>query len=90
MTKEVDSYRFISRSTKRIMQAWAKREPLREIPWSALSKPMEACTIALTSSAAIALNQDKFDPSAAGPSDCCKEKSKLRAFPPSAYLPYRK
>ena len=62
MNKQVDSYRFISRSTKRIMQAWAKREPVREIPWSALPKPIEACTIALISSAAIALNKDKpFD-----------------------------
>ena len=62
MTKQADSYRFISRSTKRIMQAWVKREPERQVPWTALSKPLHECTIAFISSAAIALNDDKpFD-----------------------------
>ena len=62
MTKQVDSYRFISRASKRIMQAWVKREPHREIPWTTLSKPLDECTIALISSAGIALNEDKpFD-----------------------------
>ena len=62
MTDKVDSYRFISRATKRVMQAWAKREPARDIPWTALAKPLASSTIALISSAAIALNDDKpFD-----------------------------
>lgn len=62
MLERVDSYRFISRSTKRIMQAWVKREPPREVPWAALTKPLDECTIAFISSAAIALNNDEpFD-----------------------------
>ncbi len=62
MTQEVDSYRFISRATKRIMKAWVKREPAREIPWTGLSKPLSGSTVALISSAAIALNDDQpFD-----------------------------
>lgn len=62
MTEKVDSYRFISRATKRVMQAWAKREPTRDIPWTALAKPLASSTIALISSAAVALVDDKpFD-----------------------------
>jgi D-proline reductase (dithiol) PrdB len=58
MSHEVDSYKFTSGSTRRVMQAWAKREPVRTIPWSPMAKPLQECTIALISSAAIACNDD--------------------------------
>jgi len=62
MANQADSYRFTGRATKRVMQTWDKREPPREIPWTALNKPLSECTVALISSAGIALNEDKpFD-----------------------------
>jgi D-proline reductase (dithiol) PrdB len=62
VAETVDSYRYISRSTKRIMQAWVKREPARDIPWTEFSRPLPECTVALISSAAVAMHSDEpFD-----------------------------
>ena len=58
MTKQVDSYRFISRTTRRVMQAWIARETPRPIPWVPLTKPLSECTVALISTAGISMNED--------------------------------
>ena len=62
MTKTVDSFRFINGITKRLIKTWIKMEEPRPIPWAPLSKPLSECTVALLSSAGIALKTDKpFD-----------------------------
>ena len=40
------------------MKAWIKREPYREIPWTPLGKPLAQSTVALVSSAAVAMRDD--------------------------------
>jgi D-proline reductase (dithiol) PrdB len=61
-SKQVDSYRFLDRSTKKLVQAWIGLETPREIPWTPLSKPLEESTVALISSAGLALKTDRpFD-----------------------------
>jgi D-proline reductase (dithiol) PrdB len=58
----VDSYRFISGITRRMIQNWIKMEQPRPIPWTPLSKPLSECTVTLLSSAGIALKNDRpFD-----------------------------
>jgi D-proline reductase (dithiol) PrdB len=62
MTKTVDSYRFIGGMTKKLIKSWIKLESPREIPWSALSKPLSDCTVSLISTGGIALRNDRpFD-----------------------------
>ena len=62
MSKVVDSYHFIGGITKRLVKTWIQKEPVREIPWTPLSKPLSACTVALISTAGIALKTDRpFD-----------------------------
>ena len=62
MTKTVDSFRFISGITKRMIQSWIKMEQPRGIPWTPLARPLADCTVSLISSAGIALKTDKpFD-----------------------------
>jgi len=62
MDKTVDSYRFISGITRRMLRTWAKLETPRPIPWTPLSKPLRECRVALLSSAGIALKTDQpFD-----------------------------
>ena len=62
MDKTVDSYRFISGITKRMIRSWISMEPPREIPWTPLAKPLRECTVSLISSAGIALKSDRpFD-----------------------------
>jgi D-proline reductase (dithiol) PrdB len=61
-SKQVDSYRFLDRLTKKLIQAWIGLENPREIPWTPLSKPLEESTVALISSAGLALRTDRpFD-----------------------------
>lgn len=61
-TKQVDSYRFLDGMTKKLVKSWIRLENGREIPWTPLSKPLEECTVALVSSAGLALNTDQpFD-----------------------------
>ena len=62
MTKTVDSYRFISGITRRMIKNWIALEKPRPIPWTPLSRPLSECNVALLSSAGIALKTDKpFD-----------------------------
>ncbi len=55
MPKNVDSYRFINGITKRMIRSWISMEQPRPIPWTPLRKPLSQCTVALLSSAGIAL-----------------------------------
>ena len=62
ITKQVDSYRFLDGLVKRLVRTWIKLEPQRDIPWTPLTKPLEECTVALLSSAGLALKSDQpFD-----------------------------
>jgi D-proline reductase (dithiol) PrdB len=62
MTKTVDSFRFISGITKRMIKNWISMEMPRPIPWTPLTRPLSECNVALLSSAGIALKDDKpFD-----------------------------
>jgi D-proline reductase (dithiol) PrdB len=58
MTKTVDSFRFASGLTKRVIKTWIKMESPREIPWTPLSKPLSEATVALISSGGIARKTD--------------------------------
>ena len=55
---EMDSYRYCNRVTRTAVKAWIKREPHREIPWTPLGKPLAQATVALVSSAAVAMRDD--------------------------------
>jgi hypothetical protein len=64
--KKVDSYRFLDRITKKLVQSWIELETPQElraeIPWTPLDKPLEESTVALISSAGLALKTDRsFD-----------------------------
>lgn len=62
MEKTVNSYRFISGISKRMLRTWAEMEKPQPIPWTALSKPLKECNVALLSSAGIAMINDRpFD-----------------------------
>lgn len=62
MAKTVDSKRFLSGITKRLVKSWIKLETSREIPWTPLAKPLSDCTVALISSGGLALKTDRpFD-----------------------------
>lgn len=62
MPKTVDSFRFISGITRRMLRTWIDMEEPRPIPWTRLDKPLSACKVALLSSAGIALKSDRpFD-----------------------------
>lgn len=60
--KQVDSYRFLDRMTKKLVQSWIDLATPQEIPWTPLSKPLAESTVALISSAGLALKTDRpFD-----------------------------
>ncbi len=62
MEKQVDSYRFISGLTRRMIKSWIDLEKPRLIPWTPLTKPLSQCCVALLSSAGVALKTDRpFD-----------------------------
>jgi D-proline reductase (dithiol) PrdB len=62
VTRQVDSYRFLKGISRRMIKNWISLEKPREIPWAPLSKPLRQCSVALISSAGIALSTDKpFD-----------------------------
>ena len=62
MEKVVDSYRFISGITRRMLRTWVDMESPRPIPFSPLCKPLNQSKVAMISSAGIALKTDKpFD-----------------------------
>ena len=56
--KTVDSFRFISGITKRMIKNWINMEKPRSIPWTPLRKPLSQSTVALLSSAGIAMKSD--------------------------------
>ena len=62
MPKTVDSFRFISGISRRMIETWIKMEEPRPIPWTPLSKPLSECKVAIISSGGIAMKDDKpFD-----------------------------
>jgi D-proline reductase (dithiol) PrdB len=62
MDKQVDSFRFINGITRRMIKTWIGLEKPRPIPWTPLAKPLMDCTVALISTAGIALKTDRpFD-----------------------------
>ncbi len=62
MEKQVDSYRFITGITKRMVKTWVGMEKPREIPWTPLTKKLSECTVATIVTAGMALKKDKpFD-----------------------------
>ena len=62
MKNKVDSYRFLSPVTAKLVRSWIDREPRREIPWTPPSKPLNESTVAMLSSAGLALADDRpFD-----------------------------
>ena len=59
---QVDSYHFLDRPTRKLVQTWIGLERPREFPWTPLSKPLVESTIALVSSAGLAIKTDRpFD-----------------------------
>ncbi|MFQ5896798.1 MAG: glycine/sarcosine/betaine reductase selenoprotein B family protein [Candidatus Methylomirabilia bacterium] len=62
MAKVVDSYRYLNRASRGIVEAWIAREQPRAIPWTPLRKPLAESRVALVSTAGIALRNDQpFD-----------------------------
>ena len=62
MQKTVDSFRFISGISRRMIETWIKMEKPRPIPWTPLAKPLSECKVAMISSGGIAMKNDKpFD-----------------------------
>ena len=62
MEKIVDSYRFLSGVSKRLIRSWIKLESPREIPWTPLARSLSESTVALISTGGIALKTDRpFD-----------------------------
>ena len=56
--KRVDSFRFLDGMTKKLVKSWIGIETQREIPWTPVSKSLDKCTVALVSSAGLALKTD--------------------------------
>jgi D-proline reductase (dithiol) PrdB len=54
----IDSYRFLDFVTRQVMKAWVEREEPQPIPWTPLAKPLRECTVALVSTAGVALRGD--------------------------------
>jgi len=62
MPKTVDSYRFVRGATRLMVRQWVAREPERPIPWTPVRTQLAESTVALVSSAGIALATDRpFD-----------------------------
>jgi D-proline reductase (dithiol) PrdB len=60
--REVDSYRFLDRLTQKLVRSWIGLETERDIPWTSLTRPLQESTVALISSAGLALKTDQpFD-----------------------------
>jgi D-proline reductase (dithiol) PrdB len=65
-SRQIDSYRFLDRLTQKLVQSWigleTQRERPAEMPWTPLSRPLADSTVALISSAGLALKTDRpFD-----------------------------
>lgn len=62
MITQVDSYRFISGFSKRMIKNWIKMESPRPIPLAPLAKLLSDCRVALLTSGGIAMQDDEpFD-----------------------------
>ena len=62
MSPQVDSYRFLDTLSRRMVKSWIGLEQLKSVPWTSLSRPVAECTVALISTAGIALKTDRpFD-----------------------------
>jgi hypothetical protein len=62
MPPTIDSFRFISGLTRRVVKSWIGLETPRPIPWTPLRKPVAESTLAVISSGGIALKSDRpFD-----------------------------
>jgi D-proline reductase (dithiol) PrdB len=63
MARTVDSYRFLDFASRKVMEAWTSRErPAGPTPFTPLPRPLAECTVALVSSAGVALRSDRpFD-----------------------------
>jgi D-proline reductase (dithiol) PrdB len=60
--KRVDSYRFLDRAVKKMVRSWSRMAQPRETPWTPLRQPLPESTVALVSSAGLALKTDQpFD-----------------------------
>ena len=55
---QVNSYRFLDRPVKKMVRSWTRMEAPREIPWTPLKKSLTESTVALVSSAGLALKTD--------------------------------
>lgn len=65
-SRQIDSYRFLDRLTRKLVENWigleTQRECQVEIPWTPLSRPLADSAVALISSAGLALETDRpFD-----------------------------
>ncbi len=60
---EIDRNLYLDFLSRKVMKGWMEREVMpRDIPWTALSKPLSACEVALVTSAGVALKADRpFD-----------------------------
>jgi D-proline reductase (dithiol) PrdB len=58
VARQVDSSKFLTPGTRKVVKAWVDREPAHEIPWTPLGKPLRECTVAMVSSGALALRSD--------------------------------
>jgi len=60
--RQVDSFRFVPLITRKLMQGWYPKKPVRAIPWTPLAIPLEECRIALISSAGLgSIDDPPFD-----------------------------
>jgi D-proline reductase (dithiol) PrdB len=58
----IDSYAQLDFMTRQVIKAWVAREQPRPIPWTPLRQPLSQSTVALVSTAGIALRSDRpFD-----------------------------
>lgn len=59
---QVNSYRFLDRSVKKMVRSWIRMEQTRALPWTPLDRPLSESRVALVSSAGLALKTDQsFD-----------------------------
>jgi D-proline reductase (dithiol) PrdB len=54
----IDSYRYLDFASRQVIKAWVARERARPIPWTPLARPLAQCTVALVSTAGVAMNGD--------------------------------
>jgi len=58
----VDSFRYVDFGTRKVMQAWMKRESPEPIPWTPMPKALRDSRLCIVSSAALSVRGDRpFD-----------------------------